>query len=401
MKRRSCCLARTGLLGGRALSTLHCLHSPHSNKHEFTPFELFRSSQRNMSTTSHLRPTVTVFSSILDVAESLSSACADIPLHVIVDEALGGYGGTVEIDPNRLSAETMASLREAQILISEPAAIASLLKHDASALENLKWCQSTYAGVDPLFRAGLELPLSFQLTRFAGCFGPPIAEWTLARIIEHERGFAATASDQKEKKWAGSRERVLSYRYLSRMTLSILGCGDIGTCIATAAKAFGMHTVGYTRTPRDKGEKERVGAVDEYTTDVTYALQAGDFVVSVLPSTPETIGLLSGEALAIASKCKGGKCPVFLNVGRGDVMNEASIIQALDNDYISAAILDVFEVEPLPVESPLWSHSKVTISPHVSGLTQASDVPKVFLSNYERYIEGESLHYAVDWNKGY
>uniref|UniRef100_A0A7S0ACQ9 D-isomer specific 2-hydroxyacid dehydrogenase NAD-binding domain-containing protein n=1 Tax=Minutocellus polymorphus TaxID=265543 RepID=A0A7S0ACQ9_9STRA len=293
----------------------------------------------------------------------------------------------------------MAALREAQILISEPAVIASLLRHDASALENLKWCQSSFAGVDPLFRAGLELPLSFQLTRFAGCFGPPIAEWTLARIIEHERGFAATASDQLGKKWAGSRERVLSYRYLSRMTLSILGCGDIGTCIAAAAKAFGMNTVGYTRTPRGADEKE--SGVDEYTTDISYALQAADFIVSVLPSTQETVGLLSDEALAIASTDTGGKYPVFLNVGRGDVIDEASIIQALDNHYISAAILDVFEVEPLPVESPLWHHPKVTVSPHVSGLTQASDVPKVFLSNYKRYVEGESLHHAVDWDKGY
>jgi len=344
-------------------------------------------------------PTVTIFSSIADVAESLSSACTDVPLRVVVDEALGGYGGTVAFDPKRLSAETISALKAAEILIAEPAAIASLLKHDASALESLKWCQSTYAGVDPLFRAGLALPLSFQLTRFAGCFGPPIAEWALARIIEHERGFAATASDQLERSWAGSKGKVIKYRYLSSLTLSVLGCGDIGECIANAAKAFGMRTIGYTRTPRGTNEKQR--GVDEYTTDMSHALQAADYVVSALPSTPETRELLSGEALAIASKDGGGKCPVFLNVGRGDVINEASLIRGLEKQYISAAILDVFEVEPLPADSPLWSHKKVVVSPHVSGLTQASDVPRVFLSNYERFVRGENLHYAVDWKKGY
>ena len=350
---------------------------------------------------SRLRPTVTIFSSIADVAESLSSACTDIPLRVVADEALGGYGGTVELDPKRLSTETVSALKEAEILIAEPAVVASLLMHDESSLQSLKWCQSTYAGVDPLFRAAIPAhALKFQLTRFAGCFGPPIAEWSLARIIEHERGFAATAKDQLERSWAGSRGEVLNYRYLSSLTLSVLGCGDIGRYIAAAAQAFGMRTIGYTRTPRGENDKRQRG-VDEYTTDLSHALQSADYVVSALPSTPETRRLLSGEALAIASKDKGGKCPVFLNVGRGDVIDEVSIVSALDNQYISAAILDVFEVEPLPVESPLWSHAKVVVSPHVSGLTQASDVPKVFLSNYIRYVNDESLHYLVDWDKGY
>ena len=351
---------------------------------------------------SRLRPTVTIFSSIADVAESLSSACADIPLRGGGDDkGLGGYGGTVEFDPKRISNETVSALKEAEILIAEPAVIASLLMHDENSLQSLKWCQSTYAGVDPLFRAAIPAhALQFQLTRFAGCFGPPIAEWTLARIIEHERGFAAAASDQLERSWAGSRGKVLNYRYLSSLTISVLGCGDIGRCIAAAAKAFGMRTIGYTRTPRGEDDKKQ-GGVDEYTTHLSHALQSADYVVSALPSTPETRGLLSGEALAIASKNKGGKCPVFLNVGRGDIIDEVSIVGALDNQYISAAILDVFEVEPLPVDSPLWSHANVVVSPHVSGLTQASDVPKVFLSNYERYVAGESLDYLVDWDKGY
>ena len=363
---------------------LHCLHSPLNS--------------RRMS---RLRPTVTIFSSVTGVAESLSSACADIPLRVLKDEALSGYGGTVEFDPKRLSTETASALKEAEILIAEPAVIASLLKHDETSLQSLQWCQSTYAGVDPLFRAAISASaLKFQLTRFAGCFGPPIAEWALARIIEHERGFAAAASDQLKRSWAGSKGKVLKYRYLSSLTLSVLGCGDIGRCIAAVAQGFGMRTIGYTRTPREENN-EGQGGVDEYTTDLSHALQSADYVVSALPSTPETRRLLSGEALAIACKDKGGKCPVFLNVGRGDVIDEASIVRALDSQYISAAILDVFEVEPLPVDSPLWSHNKVVVSPHVSGLTQASDVPKVFLSNYERHIDGKSLHHLVDWNKGY
>mmetsp|Transcript_11915 Transcript_11915/g.18306 ORF Transcript_11915/g.18306 Transcript_11915/m.18306 type:complete len:378 (+) Transcript_11915:492-1625(+) len=359
------------------------------------------------------RPTVTVFSSIQGIAESLRHADPNLPLQVVQDEALCGYGGTVEFNPSALSTETKTILQQAEILISEPAVVAALLDHDSSALSSLKWCQSTYAGVDPLFNSSFvssSTIIPWKLTRFAGCFGPPIAEWCIARIIEHERSFVATAKDQLQKSWAGSRDAVTNYRYLSSMTLTILGCGDIGRCIARAAKAFGMKTVGYVRTiPSSSNIDNRNVAeetgVDEYTTDLTSALQSGDYIVSVLPSTPTTRGLLSKGALKAASTEKGGLCPVFINVGRGDVIDEKCLLEALDKKYISGAILDVFVEEPLPTNRGLWSRPDVIVSPHVSGLTQASDVPKVFLSNYQRYVENDrstsELKFLVDWKKGY
>ena len=227
--------------------------------------------------------------------------------------------------------------------------------------------------------------------RFAGCFGPPIAEWALANIIGHERSFAASARDQKRKAWAGSAS-VLSYRYLSSLSVAILGCGDIGLCVAKAAKAFGMTTRGYGRT--DRGT---VDGIDCYTTKLEEALCGADYIVSVLPSTPETRGLLNGDALRVCC----GKPVVFLNAGRGDLISEDSIVKALDQRYIAAAYLDVFEKEPLPSESRLWEREDVVISPHVSALTQPSDVPAVFNENYERFIMGKELKYVVDWSKGY
>jgi len=305
----------------------------------------------------------------------------------------------VEFEPKNLSTSTLQSLETAEVLISEPAVVASLLRHDARCLKNLKWCQSTYAGVDPLFAPDLASTAKpWILTRFAGVFGPPIAEWCLARIIEHERSFAATASDQVQKQWAGSKNAVTQYRYLSALTLAVLGCGDIGRCIAKAAGGFGMRTVGFGKSNRVAKD---IDGFDEYTQDLDEALRVGDYVVSVLPSTKETRGLLNGGALASAAKANGGKTPVFLNVGRGDVISEETIVSSLDSGHISAAILDVFETEPLPSESPLWEKPNVIISPHISGLTQASDVPKLFSANYERYVEGEDLLYTVGWDKGY
>ncbi|KAL9182448.1 hypothetical protein ACHAXT_013100 [Thalassiosira profunda] len=348
----------------------------------------------------HSETVVTVFSSIQGIAQSLRSAEPNLPLVEVEDPALGGYGGTVDFDPSKLSAETRTILREAKILVSEPAVVAALLECDASALESLTWCQSTYAGVDPMFTANLALPLPWKLTRFAGCFGPPIAEWCLARIIAHERNFAASADDQNRRSWAGSKEAILGYRYLSSLTLSVLGCGDIGRCVAKAAKAFGMHTIGYGKTKRSKDALAAEG-IDEYTENLKRALQEADYIVSVLPSTPDTRGMLSDLGLMPASKSRGGKCPVFLNVGRGDVITETSLIHALDTGYISAAILDVFETEPLPSSSGLWDRPDVIVSPHVSGLTQGKDVPRVFMENYRRYVAGREMKYVVDWKKGY
>jgi phosphoglycerate dehydrogenase-like enzyme len=160
-----------------------------------------------------------------------------------------------------------------------------------------------------------------------------------------------------------------------------------------------MKTIGCGKTNR--AMDDTIEGIDDYTTNLLEALQKADYIVSVLPSTASTRGLLNGNAFLPASKSHGGKCPVFINVGRGDVIDEESLLNALDQQWISAAILDVFEIEPLPEESQLWNRPDVAISPHVSGLTHGDDVPKVFLENYKRFIEGRELNHLVDWDKGY
>lgn len=338
------------------------------------------------------RATLAVFSSIPDIAPSLKRAAPTLDLQVIEDAALGGYGGTVTFDPKLLTDTTRQQLAQAKALITEPAVLAKILQDNPNAFPNLQWCQSTYAGVDPLFDAGLDLPLSFTLSRFAGKFGPPIAEWCMARMIGHERNFALSAADQQQASWAGSREAT-QYRYLSDLTLTILGgAGDIGLCIGRVAKAFGMRVVGFGKTPRSANDLD---GLDDYTTDLAQALEQADYIISVLPATPQTRGLLSGDVL------KSANGAVFLNVGRGDIIAEESLVKALDQGYISAAILDVFEIEPLPKDSTLWARKDVVISPHVSGVTRAADVPDIVLENYRRYTEGEEVLYKVDWSKGY
>lgn len=349
------------------------------------------------SITGTKRPIITLFTSIRNIGPALRQT-AELPLVEIVDEdALGGFGGTVHFNPSKLQDSTVRQLKESEILITEPAVLADLLTcYEVSDLfPNLKFCQTTYAGVDPLFKKNIPLPLPFTLARFSGVFGPPIAEYVLGQIISHERGFQRMRRDQAEKVWAGD-ESILNYRYLSDLTISILGAGDIGMCIARAAKTFGMKTVGFSTS-----KKKEPMFLDESEIDLTTVLQAGDYVVNVLPSTSSTRNLLTVDTFSMANQSNGGKSPVFLNVGRGDVTTTESILHSLESRHISAAVLDVFEEEPLPQTSPLWDHPLVTISPHVSGLTRGQDVPDLVLKQYERYVGGKPLLYIVDWNKSY
>ena len=353
------------------------------------------------STNSTSSPNVVIFSTINQIATSLRKKAPNISIHEIRDDALLPLSGDFKIfEPRNIQASTFQQLKDAQILITEPVLLAKILEYNSDALPNLKWCQSTFAGVDTIFDTpGLIYPLHFTLTRFAGTFGRPIAEWCMGRIIAHERMFGLVAKDQKSRSWQGSGDALKNYRYLSDLTIVILGgCGDIGSCIARAAKfGFGMRTVAYSKNER----LELPEGVDECTNDLSYALREADYLISVLPSTSETKGLLSDKAFALAGIERGGKSPVFLNCGRGDVTDEDTLLLALERGFISAAILDVFEKEPLPQTSRLWGRDDVMISPHISGVTRGQDVIEHFLRNYERYVAGDDLLFEVDWGKGY
>lgn len=365
-------------------------------------FASIRTGQMSSPAYSYSRSAViTVFSSIRDIVPALRRT--SLPLQEIEDPVLSAGTSTSsgastfwDVNIGMLQESTKERLANAEILITEPVLLAQLWKH--SLIPKLKWCQSTYAGVDPLL--GLSLP--FVVTRFAGVFGPPIAEWCLAQIIGHERQFTKLKHYQQQRQWKNpDPDNARRYRYLSELTLTILGVGDIGLCIARVAKAFGMTVVGYSKHVKKLDDEGSKLPLDQSVTDLTTAMQAADYIISVLPSTFETRNLLTLEQFAVCHGSQGGKVPVFINVGRGDVTDSTTLMEALNQNYISAAILDVVEQEPLPETNPLWTHPQVTITPHVSGLTRAQDIPNLMVDQYERYVQGKSLQFVVHWNKGY
>ena len=160
----------------------------------------------------------------------------------------------------------------------------------------------------------------------------------------------------RDEEWAQN----VQYRVMPKLTIGILGLGDIGQNLAKACKALSMTVWGVGR--RDKSDRQEF--VDHYTTlsRLPEVLQSCDYVCNILPSTPATKHLLSGNVLESGKD----KHPVFINIGRGNVIDEQSLIHALNEGWISGAILDVFEVEPLPKTSALWKMPQVVITPHVA-----------------------------------
>jgi phosphoglycerate dehydrogenase-like enzyme len=173
-----------------------------------------------------------------------------------------------------------------------------------------------------------------------------------------------------------------------------VGMGNIGRAIAARAKPFGMRVIGVKRAVRD--EDEAWGYADELypTAELNAALREADYVAVTLPGTPQTRHLLDEEAFAAV---KWGA--YFVNVGRGAAVDEAALVGALEDGRLSGAALDVFEVEPLPEESPLWRLENVIISAHttdvVPDLINGAQTD-LFCENLRRYLAGEDLINVLD-----
>jgi phosphoglycerate dehydrogenase-like enzyme len=286
----------------------------------------------------------------------------------------------------RVDAQALKALGAAQIAMAEPSMLAEALAAGAKTHE-LRWVQSTYAGVNQLAAANR----AFRLTRIAGVFGPDMAEYCFMHILARERQFSELSAAQSKREW---RAGGYCYRKLSDLKISILGLGDIGSVIASSLRACGCTSISGLVTSA-AGRSDMSGIA--LHTQLKDVLPDCDYIINTLPSTPSTAGLLDGSVL---SQCSSSS-PVLINVGRGDIISEASLLTALQSKWLSGAVLDVFPEEPLPSSSPLWSTPDVTITPHVAAKSTAAGVMSVFLQNLELYEHGLPLLHEVDWAKGY
>jgi len=251
---------------------------------------------------------------------------------------------------------------------------------------NVRWVHCTGAGVDSWLQP-VELSREILLTRTSESFGTYIAEWALARALAFRQQLIDLADCQRRHEWS---PRDVTHIRGSRAV--VVGTGDVGSHIAQLFSSLGVNVHGVSRTGRgDKAVFASLSTVGELPSLAATA----DWLIVTVPLTSETRGLIGRDVM---SACRGA---VLINAGRGAVVDESLIPEALDKGWLAAAILDVFEAEPLPASSPLWDDRRVMISPHISGLTTADGAIAGFLECLEEIERGERPKRTVDRDREY
>ena len=221
-----------------------------------------------------------------------------------------------------------------------------------SGAPRLRWIQSLATGVDHFLRCASLKP-QVLITSGRGIHGPPMREQVAYMMMAVSRDAVRQVGDQKAHFW----ERRL-WRTLHGKTAAIVGVGVVGIAIAELLKAFGMHVIGVTRTPR------AVSGFDEMmpTARLADAARRADYLINILPASTDNLGLFDGEIFAAMKHSA-----YYISAGRGQTVDEAALYAALCEHRIAGAALEVFQTEPLPPDSPFWNLPNVFITPHVGG----------------------------------
>lgn len=265
-------------------------------------------------------------------------------------------------------------------------AVSRLSASLVARLPNLQLVQKLGAGVETIV-AHPALPPHVRVTRLkADAPAQEIAEYFLAYVLRHQRNMPAHEASQHRVQWD-----PIAPREAPKTTVAVLGLGHIGGRAARLLRDLGFRTLGWSRSPKT------LNGIDCHAGEAALAdvLAQADYVCAILPSTPDTRDMINADRLA---QMKPGA--VFLNAGRGDLVDETALAEALTHGPLAHAVLDVTRTEPLPADSPLWSHPNVTITPHVSGWHLGDAIHDV-TENLRRLTTGAPLLHEVDRGKGY
>lgn len=279
----------------------------------------------------------------------------------------------------------LADLSEAERRAVRIAIVADPYPADLATLPALEWVQSTWAGVERMLA---ELPPTIGIARMVDPgLAEVMSEAVLAAVLWLHRDGPAYARQQRERVW-----RPRDYTRPERRTVCVLGLGALGQAAASRLVANGFAVTGWSR-----GAKALDGVTTHAGSDgLAAALGDADIVVNLLPHTDETEGLIGTDTLAAIRPGAS-----LVNFGRGATVDETALLAALDAGRLSHAMLDVFRIEPLPVDHPFWTHERVTVWPHVSAPTDAETASRVVADAVARWRSTGTPPPLVDWARGY
>lgn len=278
-------------------------------------------------------------------------------------------------------------LREAQILVTYGE---DLDEGKIAIAEKLEWIFVASAGIEKMPAQAIA-DRGIYVSNVRGIHRKPMAESVLAHILSLKRGLPSIYAQQARGEW----NKLIRLTELNGSTALILGPGAIGQEIGRILQAFEVHTIGVNSTGEMASYMNETFAMQ----DLLEHLSKADIVISMLPSTEKTQGLLTREHFEVMKDSA-----IFMNFGRGDLVEEAILTEVLEQKLIAHAVLDVYMEEPLPTHSPLWKMDNVTISPHLSSHSSryVERSLDIFKPSLQKWMEGErELENEIDILKGY
>lgn len=279
------------------------------------------------------------------------------------------------------SAQLAQLAADCPVWLGQPDLMATLLRQGHTP----QWLQSTWAGITPLLAEGVGR--DYRLSRAVGIFGQVMAEYVLTYMLGHEREVMARLVSQVERKWDNRTGQSL----VGRKVL-IVGAGDIGQTVAQFLQPFGVELFAIASSAREQAPFTEVATLSDLPRLVTQM----DYVINLLPNTPETHDLYDAELFALFNPNA-----VFINAGRGVAVVDADLVEALRLGHLAGAIIDVCRQEPLPAKHPFWTAWGLLLTGHSSAPTSPPMMVQLFIDNLRAYQAGEPLRGEVDFERGY
>lgn len=298
----------------------------------------------------------------------------------------------VEVTQRDTSSDTESYLSDAEVLVTW-----SLSAPQLAAASKLKWIHSPAAAVHALLIPEL-VASHIVVTNGSEVHAPAVAEHVITMVLALAKELPQAACFQQKHEWGQSQmaSGKPGVRDFAGATLGLIGAGSIGREVARLASALGMKVIA-VRNDVSRGTPQHIDRVYGMP-DIDKLLREADYVVLAVPVTPQTSGLMSAERI---SQMKPEAC--LINVGRGQLLDEAAFLEAIRARKIGGAALDVFVEEPLPKNSPLWDLERVLITPHTAGVSNRTWERQYafFAEDLRRYIGGEQLLGLVNKQRGY
>jgi phosphoglycerate dehydrogenase-like enzyme len=306
-----------------------------------------------------------------------------MPVNVLVIETFADiyakslrpdFGG-LAVHTARSAAEVTADLASIDVLVAFGIAVNDDLMR---RMTRLGWVQSLATGVDH-FLACPSLRPETIITSARGIHGPAMRETVAYLMLSLSHSTPRLVRDQAAHRW----DRDKPWPLLARKTAVLVGTGVSGSAVGELLQAFGMHVIGVSRTPRaQRGFHEMV-----HTDTLVEAVHRADYVVNIMPGGPKNAHLIGRQVLGAMKPSA-----FFVNIGRGETVDEAALIDVLRQGRIGGAGLDVFAKEPLPPDSPLWDMPNVFLTPHIGGRFDEYEdyVMPILLENMRLFLAGRT-----------